>query len=157
METVENLTTEVLNDLLKINNDRIEGYEKATEEARDLDLKALFVSMADESRKNANQLSQIIYENGGDPAIKSTTTAGKIYRVWMDLKATFTGKDRKGILSSCEYGEDAAQAAYKDALANYDLPLDIREIILKQQAILKESHNVIKRYREMQTEYDKTI
>ena len=35
MTTNENLV-EVLNDLVQINNDRIEGYEKAAEETKDM-------------------------------------------------------------------------------------------------------------------------
>ena len=36
--------TELLNDLVKINNDRIEGYEKAADQtkASDIDLQAIF-------------------------------------------------------------------------------------------------------------------
>ena len=50
METTA-MTSEVLNDLIQINNDRIEGYEKALKELKDedADLKDLFISMIDES------------------------------------------------------------------------------------------------------------
>ena len=151
METTESTTTEVLNDLLKINNDRIAGYEKASGESEDLDLKTVFRTMADESRRFANQLSALIYEHGGDPASESTTASGKIYRVWMDVKSTFTGKDRKAILNSCEFGEDAAQTAYKNALETSELPAEARTVIIEQQATLRESHDMIKRYRDTQT------
>jgi hypothetical protein len=33
----------------------------------------------------------------------------------MDVKVSFSGNDRQAILESCEFGEDAAQKAYKDA------------------------------------------
>ncbi len=156
MEAIES-TTEVLNDLLKINNDRIEGYEKASNETEDLDLKTVFRTMADESRVYANRLSQLISEHGGEPEVGSTTTSGKLYRVWMDVKATFTGKDRKAILNACEFGEDAAQAAYKNAIANYELSGVAREIITEQQSALRESHDMIKKYRDMQILHDKNI
>ena len=50
--TTTNETIEVLNDLVAINNDRIEGYEKAIQEAKesDSDLKSLFTSMIDAAR-----------------------------------------------------------------------------------------------------------
>lgn len=151
METYENLT-EVLNDLIKINNDRIDGYEKAINEVEDIDidLKGIFQKMANESRENVTELSSEIAKLGGEIAT-GTTGSGKIYRVWMDIKATFTGHDRESVLESCEYGEDAAQEAYDDALAtDTDLPVDIRQIITSQKATLLESHNLIKKIRDTQ-------
>ena len=150
METNENLV-EVLNDLIKINNDRIDGYEKAITEVEDLDLdlKGIFQKMANESRENIEELSIEVRNLGGEIAT-GTTGSGKIYRVWMDIKATFTGHDRTSALESCEYGEDAAQEAYDDALAtDVDLPVNIRQIIANQIAELLESHNLIKKYRDL--------
>src|SRR5690242_1408326 len=116
MATNDNLVT-VLNDLIRINNDRIVGYEKAAEEARDIDvdLRTIFTRMAEESRQYAAELTQIVVAYNGEPAT-GTTNSGKIYRVWMDVKATFTGSSRQAILENCEFGEDAAQRAYESAL-----------------------------------------
>jgi uncharacterized protein (TIGR02284 family) len=146
----ENLI-EVLNDLIRINNDRTAGYQRASDEARDMDvdLQAMFNRMADESRQYATELTAEVGRMGGDPAT-GTTASGKIYRAWMDVKATFTGKDRTAILASCEYGEDAAQRAYEDALASdAELPANIRQVITNQKAALKNSHDMIKKYRDM--------
>jgi len=139
---------QVLNDLLKINNDRIEGYEKATEEVFEFDLKTIFRGMADESRKNASVLTQEIIKLGGAADVNETTTSGKIYRVWMEVKSSLTGNDRHSTLALCEYGEDAAQAAYKEALRHKELPSSLRELILDQQISLKAAHDTIKRYRD---------
>ena len=142
---------EVLNDLIQINNDRIEGYERAADEARDIDvdLRAVFSRMAEESRKYAAELTQEVVKLGGDPAT-GTTASGKIYRVWMDVKATFTGHDRQSVLASCEFGEDAAQKAYDLALkSDAPLTIDIRQLIVNQKASLKTSHDLIKKYRDM--------
>ena len=48
-----NKTTEVLNDLIQINNDRINGYERALKELKDEDddLRALFTNFIDQSRQ----------------------------------------------------------------------------------------------------------
>jgi uncharacterized protein (TIGR02284 family) len=146
----ENLI-EVLNDLIRINNDRTAGYQRASDEARDIDvdLQAMFNRMADESRQYATELTAEVGRLGGDPAT-GTTASGKIYRAWMDVKATFTGKDRKAILASCEYGEDAAQRAYEDALSSdAELPVNIRQVITNQKAALRTSHDMVKKYRDM--------
>ena len=81
---------------------------------------------------------------------EGTTNSGKIYRVWMDVKAIFTGHDRHAILANCEKGEDAAQAAYKTALADEDLPKYLHDMVAGQQAKLKFSHDKIKMLRDMQ-------
>ena len=59
-------TAEVLNDLIRINNDRIKGYEKAADEtkAKDTDLQAVFRQMAAESRSYVNDLRQYVDTSG---------------------------------------------------------------------------------------------
>ena len=143
--------TEILNDLIKINNDRIKGYEKAADETatEDSDLRQLFNDMADESRALAQELKNHTVGKGPSPDGEATV-AGSIYRVWMDVKATFSGKGRRAILASCEFGEDAAQRAYESALKKDDLTGDARELISNQKAKLKESHDKIKRMRDTQ-------
>ncbi len=141
----------VLNDLIKINNDRIEGYERGIKEAKDLDvdLIAVFNEMGDQSRKYVAQLVQEVGRLGGEAA-SDTTVSGKVYRVWMDLKAAITGKDRETVLGNCEYGEDVAQRAYEAALeSDAYMSTEIRQLITTQKSSLKESHDLIKKYRDL--------
>ena len=100
----------ILNDLIRINHDRVVGYEKAIDELKDedADLKTLFHRYTQDSKQFSNELTHEVTRLGGDPA-DGTTNSGKVYRVWMDLKSAITGKDRKTILENCEFGEDAAQ------------------------------------------------
>jgi uncharacterized protein (TIGR02284 family) len=148
--TITEKSAEVLNDLIQINNDRVAGYERAAKEtdAKDLDLISLFNDMASESRQYLSELRRSVQSVGEEPA-EGTTFSGKIYRAWMDVKATFTGKDRKAILASCEFGEDAAQKAYEQAL-NEDLDADVRQLVVDQKASLRKSHDRIKRLRDSQ-------
>lgn len=152
MKTTNEKTAEVLNDLIQINNDRIEGYERAVKEtdAKDADLRSLFTDMASESRSYVSELSAHVQRKGEEPA-EGTTLRGKIYRAWMDVKATFSGKDRKAILASCEYGEDAAQKAYEEALAtDAEISTEVRQLITSQKAKLRKSHDRIKGMRDSQ-------
>jgi uncharacterized protein (TIGR02284 family) len=149
MATNEKLA-DVLNDLIMINNDRITGYEKARDETNgiDIDLQGIFSKMADESRKYKAELSEVVAKIGGTVA-EGNTGLGKIYQVWMNVKATFTGNDRQSALESCEYGEDAAQKAYRDALASdAEIDADTRQLITTQKADLKSSHDTIKKLRD---------
>jgi uncharacterized protein (TIGR02284 family) len=141
---------ELLNDLVVINNDRIEGYERAINESSDtdIDLKSTFESMANQSRKNVNVLTQELSRMGGEVE-SGTTVSGKIYRVWMDLKAAVTDHSRKSILGSCEFGEDVALKTYKTALeSDVAMPFTVREILEKQKEDLQTSHDLIKNYRD---------
>jgi uncharacterized protein (TIGR02284 family) len=140
---------EIVNDLVKINNDRIEGYDRAIREAKDedSDLKMTFETMKRESVKYKDELSGLVRQLGDTPE-KGTRTDGKIYRVWMDLKATFTGKNRKAVLENCEFGEDAAQRAYKAALGENDLTPEVRQVVAHQQQSLKQSHDKIRNLRD---------
>jgi len=145
-------TAEILNDLIEINHDRVNGYTKAANEtaAEDADLRSLFMNMADDSRIYAEELKKHVQQTGEEPA-EGTTARGKIYRVWMDIKAAISGKSRKAILDSCEFGEDAAQRAYDAALDQEDLSFVIRELVTEQQSLLKKSHDKITRMRDTQS------
>ena len=141
----------VLNDLVRINHDRVVGYEKAIDELKDedADLKTLFQRYISESRKYAQELEMEVSRLGGDPA-DGTTNSGKIYRVWMDLKAAVSGHDRKTVLANCEFGEDAAQKAYDTALnSDVDFEASIRDLLVRQKATLKSGHDEVKRLRDM--------
>jgi uncharacterized protein (TIGR02284 family) len=144
--------TEVLNDLIAINNDRVEGYNKAVNEVdpSDVDLKVFFGKMSTQSRENVAELEKVITDAGGEVE-HGTTISGKVYRVWMDIKSTIMGNHKKSALDLCEYGEDAAQHAYDKALESAD-DLDVETVTLlkKQQYELKESHDTIKKFRDIE-------
>jgi len=142
--------TEALNDLIRINYDRIEGYRKAGEESKeyDIELHPVFQKMADESRRNVSALTERVRFFGAE-ADSGSTTMGKIYRAWMDVKATFAGKDRSAIIAACEFGEDQAQKAYDEALASdADIDTETRQLITSQKETLKKSHDQIKALRD---------
>lgn len=142
---------EVLNDLIQINNDRINGYEKALKELKDdgNDLKTVFTAYIDQSRNLRNALGTEV-QTLGVKMEDGTTSSGKIYRAWMDVKALFTGSDRQTILNNCEYGEDAAQKAYKSALNTEGLPAYIFALLSRQKDELRKSHDEVKALRDQE-------
>jgi uncharacterized protein (TIGR02284 family) len=147
-------TIEILNDLIKINHDRISGYQKAIEntETHEAELKTLFSRMIEESYEYNRELSERVVGLGGEPATE-TTVPGKIYHAWMDVKATFSGNDTKSMLSACEFGEDAAQKAYAKAIEkDTSLPRDIHDLIARQKSLLKGSHDLVRQYRDQYAE-----
>jgi uncharacterized protein (TIGR02284 family) len=137
-------SAEVLNNLIIINNDRIKGYETAIEETNDEDLKRLFAEFIQNSKAAKRELEGEVIKLGEKPE-DGTRTDGKIYRAWMDFKAMVTGKDRKAILSSCEYGEDVALNSYERALKEEHLSASYKPLIISQQAMIQADHDRVKR------------
>lgn len=139
----------LLNDLILINNDRVVGYQRAMEELKDedSDLKLLFQEKVNQSNEFNAELKKKVIETGNE-IVTGTTNSGKIYRMWMDLKAFFGGSDRKVILDNCEDGEDAALAAYNDALTSQGLSPEARSLITSHHAALLISQDRIKALRE---------
>lgn len=135
---------DILNSLIQINNDRIEGYETASKEADETDLKTLFSHFTETSLKCKADLVAEVKRLGGTPT-EGTTTSGKFFRVWMDIKSAVTGSDRKAIINSCEYGEDVAVQTYNDALAHSeDLSTEQLMMIKEQHSAIKANHDKIK-------------
>lgn len=149
-------TIEILNDLILINNDRVAGYEKAEAEANDLesDLRAMFNNLAAESRNNVLDLRSHVTRLGGEPAT-GTMLSGKLYRIWMDIRATFTSDNRRAVLENAEMGEDAAKKAYEEALQSDDLSADIRQLLLSQFTAIQSAHDTIKTDRDRQRDVSK--
>ena len=156
METTEK-TLDVLNDLVKINNDRVAGFEKAGEnlDGQNGGLRPIFSRLADESRDNAARLSELARQYGGE-AEEGTSVSGTLHRAWLDVKSTFTGNDLESILNECERGEDAIKQAYRTALdsAN-ELPVEVVQSISRQYEGIMEGHDLIKSLRD-QSRTDKS-
>jgi uncharacterized protein (TIGR02284 family) len=127
-------TIATLNNLIQINNDRIEGYKTASEETNEADLKSHFSQFQSTSLLINSELRREVTRLGGEPT-EETRITGKFFRVWMDVKAALTGNDRKTILESCEYGEDVAKKTYEDTLSE-----EIENLSYDQQTMLKEQH-----------------
>ncbi len=149
METIEK-SVEVLNDLVEINNDRSEGFGKAAQDldSTDIDLQGIFLNCSLESKQFSQELRDEINQLGGHPE-NDTSSTGSLHRAWIDIKATFTGHNRKGILAECERGEDAIKKAYRDALSpENDLSAEVIPILLRQQQSVNTSHDRIKSLRD---------
>ena len=148
---IQHKGTEVINDLILINNDRMEGYTKALENLRDEsdnDLRSLFQHYVQQARQFNAELKPIVAIQGEEPS-SGTKMSGKLYRLWLDVKATFTGHDRRSILAECERSEDASKKAYEDALNEVvDFPSDVANIIRSQAAQQKDAHNRIRDMRD---------
>jgi len=155
MGTLQHIQHQIsaLNDLIKTNNDRITGYQKAAEGTEDNALKMVFDGYADQSKAYVNELNDYIHLLGGSPT-DGTTLSGKFYHAWIDVKAAFTKKDSHSVLSDCEYGEDVAKNAYRRALDDKELIWEDEKVVnllTNQMNGLKMAHDAIKALRDSTT------
>ncbi|SRR5258708_1151025 len=118
-------TLHVLKDLIRINIDRIAGFEKAAREERtpEPELRDAFYRMAVEGRSYVNELHVWVIRLGGAPVTQATTT-GKIYLHWLEGK-----KD-----------DEAAEKAYHQAL-DEQLSKELHEGIENQLWALERAHH----------------
>ncbi|HYH55076.1 MAG TPA: PA2169 family four-helix-bundle protein [Anseongella sp.] len=138
-----------LNKLVTINNDRIEGYQKAADETNDPDLKALFEANAQQSARFKMEIAEEIALLGGK-INEGTSATGKLYHAWMDIRHALSTNDRKAVLKSCEFGEDIALETYNEAL-NTDIPYSpgCRLKLENQRLELQRAHDSIKKLRDI--------
>jgi uncharacterized protein (TIGR02284 family) len=142
-------TIAILNDLLEINNDRIEGYKTAIGETEDFDLQRIFKNLKETSVACKRDLEQEIINCGGSPS-QETKTTGKMFRAWMDFKAAISSKNRATILNSCEQGEDVAVHAYEDVLNDHPsehLSANQISMIDEQYRLIKSDHDLVRSLR----------
>lgn len=161
MGTLQHIQHQIsaLNDLIKINNDRIAGYQKGIEGTEDPSLKSVFEGYQDQSRGYVNELNDYIHNLGGSPT-DGTTLSGKFYHAWMDVKSAFAKKDNLSVLSDCEYGEDVAKTAYRKALEDKELIWEDQQVLTLLNTHmdgLKLAHDAIKALRDSTAVADKQV
>lgn len=143
-----NETIESVNSLIIINNDRYEGFKRAASETDDTELKTLFTEFSIQAKDFSEELRKFVSPDD-QPEEDETTNSGKLFRVWMDIKAGISGNDRKAILSSREFGEDVAKKTYDEVLDHLpSLPPGSEEIIRRQRTQLQRAHDLIKQMRD---------
>ena len=133
----------VLNNLIETCKDGQNGFQTAAEGVKRSELKTLFGQYSQQRAQFAGELQNEVLRLGGDPA-ETGSVAATLHRGWINIKSAVTGEDENAILAEAERGEDMAVANYKDALADANLPSDVRAIIERQAAQVKDAHDRIR-------------
>lgn len=134
-----------LNDLIETSKDGEYGFKSCAEHAKSPELKATLTQRADECRQGAQELQNLVMQNGGKPDTGGTV-AGAMHRGWVAVRGTLSTYDDKAILEECERGEDRAVAAYRKALGE-ELPASVRPVIERQMQGVQRNHDQIKSLR----------
>ena len=136
----------LLNDLIETCRDGQQGFQEAADGVERSDLRTFFSSCSLERASFAGELQSLVRSLGAEP-VEEGSTVGALHRGWIDLKAAITGKDDEAILNECERGEDSAKESYNDALQE-QLPANVREVIERQAASIRDKHDRIKALRD---------
>jgi uncharacterized protein (TIGR02284 family) len=131
-----------LNGLIETCRDGQNGFQTAAEGVTNSELKTLFHGYAQQRARFVGELQTEVRRLGGDPE-NMGSVAATLHRGWINIKSAVTGKDESAIIAECERGEDSAVSTYRDAL-DEDLPANIRTILDRQYADIKQAHDRIR-------------
>ena len=135
-------TIGLLNNLIIVNNDRIEGYEMAIEETEENDLKLIFSQFIQTSVKCKSELLSEVRRLEAEAFISDRRKAS-FFNTWTEVKLALNSKNRKVILDACEEGENVVKKNYEDTIRDHGTDLSINELaMLKNQYMdLKNDHD----------------
>jgi uncharacterized protein (TIGR02284 family) len=131
----------VLNHLIETCRDGERGFRYAANHLTASPVKALFTEIATQRERFAADLLPHAQRLGGESESGGTATAA-LHRGWMTLKDAWAGHDDQAIIREAVRGEDAAIAAYTDAL-NGMLPPSARDVIERQYAEVRQARDRI--------------
>lgn len=119
---------DILNDLIETSKDGEYGFRSGAEVLKATDARLLFQQRADVCRQSAAELQVLVRQRGGK-AEDSGSAGAAMHRGWVAVKGTLAGYSDTAILEEAERGEDSAIETYRKALANTNLPSDVRALI----------------------------
>ncbi|MBP8001080.1 MAG: PA2169 family four-helix-bundle protein [Chloroflexi bacterium] len=128
----------LLNELLTVVHDSLNGYRTVVEALEDGQYVALFNEYAQQREQMGTELTNLVVRYGGHPQQNGTVGAA-LHRVWMNIKAAATQGDAS-ILAECDVSEEATLKAYQDAVASVHLPEEVREVIRNQMTLVRLAH-----------------
>lgn len=133
MLIADNKPFEILNNLIVINNDRIEGYNYAAKKINVPVLKVLFSRLIETSFVCKKELSGQVYKLGGKPQ-EGNVTSVIFFIAWLDVITAVGKNDHNAILNSCIKEESIVMQCYEAALNEED------ENITTQHQLLFHKH-----------------
>ena len=137
---------DVLKDLVECCKDGEYGFRECAEQAKREDLRSTFLQRADDCRRGAQELNQLLRECGATTE-DGGSTMGAMHRGWVSIKSKLTSYDDKAVLEEAERGEDNAKARYTKALQK-NLPANVRMVVERQFQGVQRNHDQVKMLRD---------
>jgi uncharacterized protein (TIGR02284 family) len=130
---------EVLNHLIESCRDGELGFKTAAEHVTDPTLKSLFITLAEDRARCAQELLPHAQRLGG-ANVSDGTSVGALHRKWIDVKSTLTGHHHDhAIFIEVARGDRVTVHAFKDAIEGI-LPPDTRDVVERQYAVIQNEH-----------------
>lgn len=126
-----------LKDLVSKNEDAIKGFEKASENSKEVGIKNYFETKVIDRMQFLKEIRASVPElDLGNVQIEGSA-ASTLHRTWMDVKAFFAGDNDEAMLEEAVRGDKAAINDYDKALAETMMPHRLKEIIRAQKERLQ--------------------
>ena len=138
---------DLLNDLVRVNNDRMAVYQKAACCANEQGFSTALLNVGNNSEPITIVLNNAIANLGGDPAI-GTTLIGRLFGLWMGIRAFFGSNDSTSIMTLCCAVDAIAQKAFKNAITETQLSPAVRQMVHDQEEALRASSALAKTFEE---------
>ncbi|GAA4404908.1 PA2169 family four-helix-bundle protein [Nibrella viscosa] len=133
-----------LNQLMTRNHEAEKGYQQAAENAKDAELKSLFLAQSRQRGEFALELDREIRTLGGLPD-HDTSLASDLHRAWINIKTTFTPNDDKATVEECKRGDQIALTDYSEILNDTTLMASTRELLLRHKEQIMAAHSGMSR------------
>ncbi len=134
---------DIVKDVVEVLHDGHKGFAELAEHIKDSQVKAFFVKESQTRAEFASELESAVAIDKNETG----TAAGAFHRFWGEFKGKMGGGDHT-LLETAEQGEDAAKEAYRKALAEDVILGSIRQILVRQQSHVQQSHDQVKAFRD---------
>ena len=133
-----------LSQLLTLSHDAEKGYQEASENVDDNELKTLLLAQSRQRAEFAQELDREIRTLGGEPD-NGTSIAADLHRAWINIKSTFSTNDDKAVVQECHRGDQEALNTYNAVLQETDLVASTRELLLRQKQSIDSANSTMAR------------
>lgn len=142
-QIIHNDTANNLQNLLQINYDAQEGFKQVMLKSESKPLTDYLKKRAALHSSFATAITDTLVQLNETPK-ESGTFAGKVHRAWIDVKAAITSNDPLSLLEECKRGEQVSVAAYKNALDDTLIELEINTLLKAQLEKVSSTLNEVK-------------
>ncbi|HEY0625170.1 MAG TPA: PA2169 family four-helix-bundle protein [Allosphingosinicella sp.] len=118
----------VLNSLIEMTLDSVDGYRRSAEEATSSRFSSEFLSRANEREQVVRQLQGEVRRLGGNPEDDGSVLAAA-HRAFLTLRDRATGSDDEAVIAEVDHGESYLRGKWETALKDDQLSPETRSAI----------------------------
>jgi len=140
-------STSLLRSLVQTTIDSAEGYDRAAEQARSPELKAVLQDAAEKRRQLVTDLNTELVRLGGERQERGST-AGSAHQIWTRISTAFKDRD-EAAAERVEEGEDYIEKKFREALDRQDWEPATRQVLQRAHGQVKEGERLTDRLEDL--------